>query len=143
MPAERGAQGRLVIEMRAGQRLLVNGAEIQFRSRTSVLLCNRVRFLFGRQILDAAEATTPARLLYLALQTAYAGDEAQREGGAEAARRMAREQMPARSPEGRAILQAAMAELAADRGRAALLLVRRLFAEDDAAGTPPAGTQAA
>jgi flagellar protein FlbT len=125
---------RLVLELRAGERLLVNGAELQFRSRTSVTLCNRARFLFGRQVMQAEEAVTPARALYFALQGAYAGEETKRAGWVEEAMRLARAQMAARSAHGRAILRAALVELAADRGREAMLLVRTLFAEDDAAG---------
>ncbi|WP_372621848.1 flagellar biosynthesis repressor FlbT [Falsiroseomonas sp.] len=124
--------GRLVIELRPGQRLLVNGADLLFRSRGAVVLCNRARFLFGRQLLDPAEATTPARRFYLALQGAYAGPEEARVACEAAARRIAAEQMESRSAEGRALLREALAELGRDRGRAALLLARRLFAEDDA-----------
>ena len=134
-----GSQGHLVIELRPGQRLLVNGAELQFRNRASIALCNRVRFLFGRQVLAPSEATTPARRLYLAMQVAYAGDEPEREASAAQAHALADQQMATRSEEGREILALAMAELAAGRGRPALTLVRRLFAEDDSeAGGPQA-----
>lgn len=136
-PAARPGPGHLVIEMRAGQRLMVNGAVLLFRGRCSLVLCNRMRFLFGRQILDQAEATSPARELYLALQQAYAGEETAQEAQAELARRLVAEQMACRSPEGRAILRAVLLELAADRWRAALALVRQLFAEDDALADGP------
>jgi flagellar protein FlbT len=124
--------GRLVLELRAGERLLVNGAELSFRSRTTVTLCNRARFLFGRQVLDPAAATTPARRLYLALQSAYAGDEASRGGHVAEALRLAREGLATRPPQGRAVLRAVLDEIANDRGREAMGLVRTLFAEDDA-----------
>jgi flagellar protein FlbT len=127
----RPTQGRLVLELRPGERLLVNGAELSFRSRTTVTLCNRARFLFGRQVLDPAEATTPARRLYLALQSAYAGDEADRAARMTEAMQMAREQLATRSLRGRAVLRAVIAEVQVDRGREAMQLVRSLFAEDD------------
>lgn len=128
---DRPGPGHLVIELRSGQRVLVNGAMLLFRARCSIVLCNRMRFLFGRQILDAEQATTPARRLYFALQQAYAGDAAEHETQAATAHRLAEEQMEMRSPEGRAILGEALQELAADRWRGALAQVRRLFAEDD------------
>jgi flagellar protein FlbT len=130
--------GRLVLELRTGERLLVNGAELQFRSRTTVTLCNRARFLFGRQVMEAAEAVTPARRLYLALQGAYAGEETGRAAWMEEAMRLIRTQMASRSPQGRAVLRAVLAELDADRQREAMQLVRGLFAEDDAAAVAAA-----
>jgi flagellar protein FlbT len=125
--------GHLVIELRPGQRLLVNGAELLFRNRSSVVLCNRMRFLFGRQVIGQDETTTPARLLYYALQGAYAGPEEARAECVLMAQRLSEQQMAVRSAEGQALLREAMAELDAGRYRAALQLARRLFAEDDGA----------
>jgi flagellar protein FlbT len=142
-PAASPGRGHLVIELRAGQRMLANGAVLLFRGRCSIVLCNRVRFLFGRQILDADQATTPARRLYHALQQAYAGLEEEREDHAAIARRLVAEQLATRTPEGRAILRAALQELAFDRCRAALILVRRLFAEDDADASAPRAPEGA
>jgi flagellar protein FlbT len=125
-------QGRLILDLRAGESLMVNGAELVMRSRGSVMLCNRARFLFGRQVLDPADATTPARRLYLALQLAYAGEDAARPAHAAEARRLAETQLETRGPRGCALLHALLAELALDRVREALSLARELFAEDDA-----------
>ena len=133
--APRRGPGHLVIELRSGQRMLVNGAMLLFRARCSIVLCNRMRFLFGRQILDAEQATTPARRLYFALQQAYAGNETEREAQAGVAHRLAAEQMAMRSPEGRAILCGALQDVAADRWHGALAQVRRLFEEDDSGRT--------
>ncbi|MFC7554203.1 flagellar biosynthesis repressor FlbT [Pseudoroseomonas wenyumeiae] len=76
----------LVLEMRQGDLLIVNGAPIRFRNRARIELAGRARFLFGKQILAAEAATTPARRIYFALQTAYVGPEPERAGGMELAR---------------------------------------------------------
>lgn len=125
-------QGRLVLELRAGEKLLINGAVLQVRSRCEVMLCNRARFLFGRQVMDPALATTPARRLYLAIQEAYVAPEEERSAWREEARRLAAQEAARRGPDAAAAIRAAVVELDADRGREALTLVRRLFAEDDA-----------
>jgi len=38
-------------------------------------LAAKARFLFGKQIMAPEAATTPARRIYFALQTAYIGNE--------------------------------------------------------------------
>ncbi|MGG5817560.1 flagellar biosynthesis repressor FlbT [Falsiroseomonas sp. HW251] len=69
----------LVLEMRAGDLMVVNGASLRFRGRTRVELVARARFLFGKQVMTAETATTPARRIYFALQNAYVGPEEERE----------------------------------------------------------------
>ncbi len=68
----------LVLELRPGDLLIVNGAPIRFRNRARVELTSKARFLFGKQVLTAETATTPARRVYLALQTAYVGRDEER-----------------------------------------------------------------
>jgi hypothetical protein len=68
----------LVLEMRSGDMMVVNGAAIRFRGKTRIELTAHARFLFGRQIMPPAEADSPARRIYYALQTAYIGDEDER-----------------------------------------------------------------
>ena len=68
----------LVLELKPGESIIVNGAGLRFRTRTRVELTSRARFLFGKQIMDPSEATTPARRLYHALQIAYVGADDQR-----------------------------------------------------------------
>lgn len=68
----------LVIELRAADVLIVNGAPIRFRNKARIELTTRVRFLFGKQVMPPAEANTPARRLYFALQTAYIGEPEER-----------------------------------------------------------------
>ena len=79
----------LLIELRPNETLLVNGAALSFPSRTRVVLKNKARFLFGKQIMPPEEAITPLRSIYFALQTAYVGEDAQRQPALQAARSLA------------------------------------------------------
>lgn len=63
----------LVLELRPGETIVVNGATIRFRSKCRVELVSRARFLFGKQIIELHEAASAMELLYYRLQTAYAG----------------------------------------------------------------------
>src|SRR3954466_8837282 len=76
----------LVLELRQGDLMVVNGAPIRFRNRTRIELAAKARFLFGKQIMEPETATTPARRIYFALQTAYIGVDSERPGGLIAAR---------------------------------------------------------
>ena len=69
----------LVLELRQGDLMIVNGAPIRFRSKTRIELGGKARFLFGKQILRPEEADTPARRIYYALQTAYVGTDEERQ----------------------------------------------------------------
>ena len=68
----------LGIRLEAGDRMILNGAGIHFLTPTQIRLTNRANFLFGRQIMPPEEATTPSRLIYYALQTAYVGTPEER-----------------------------------------------------------------
>lgn len=61
----------LVLKLKAGEALIVNGAAIRFRTRAVIDLPSRADILYGKQILAPDQATTPARRLYAALQSAY------------------------------------------------------------------------
>lgn len=78
----------LVLEMRQGDLMVVNGAAIRFRSRTRIELMAKARFLFGKQVMTVEGANTPARRIYFALQEAYVGAEDQREGALISARHL-------------------------------------------------------
>lgn len=69
----------LVLELRQGDMMVVNGAAIRFRSRTRVELMAKARFLFGKQVMSEDAANTPARRIYHAMQQAYVGAEELRE----------------------------------------------------------------
>jgi flagellar protein FlbT len=61
----------LVLKLRSGDGLIINGAALRFRTRTIVEIPAKADLLYGKQILAPEEATTPARRLYAALQNAY------------------------------------------------------------------------
>ena len=63
----------LVLELRPGEMMVVNGATIRFRSKCRVELVSQARFLFGKQVMAPHEAETAMRQLYYGLQTAYVG----------------------------------------------------------------------
>jgi flagellar protein FlbT len=135
-----GGGGRLVLEIRPGDRMLVNGAALQFRSRTSVVLSNRVRFLFGKQIMAPEEARTPSRRVYFAMQSAYMAEEEERLRFLDLARDLAEEYRSATtSGTAREILRDALDDLEAGRCWEAMRRVRDLFAHDDAVLAVEAG----
>jgi len=91
MTAEGVPMSTLVLEMRQGDLMVVNGAAIRFRSRTRIELMAKARFLFGKQVMSTEGANTPARRIYYALQEAYVGVEEQREAALASARRLINE----------------------------------------------------
>jgi len=60
----------LVLELRQGEMMIVNGAPIRFRTKSRIELTARARFLFGKQIMAPDQADSPARRIYFALQSA-------------------------------------------------------------------------
>jgi flagellar protein FlbT len=68
----------LVLELKQGESMILNGAVIRFKTRTRLELNNHARFLFGKQIMRAEDANSPARQAYYALQEAYIGKEEER-----------------------------------------------------------------
>lgn len=57
------------ISLRAGDKLYLNGAVIQVDRKVSIELLNKVKFLLGTHVLQAAEANTPLRQVYFVVQT--------------------------------------------------------------------------
>src|ERR1700750_3075931 len=76
----------LVLELRQGEVMIVNGAPIRFRTRSRIELTAKARFLFGKQIMPPDQANSPARRIYFALQSAYIRNEQEGEAGVESAR---------------------------------------------------------
>ena len=68
----------LVLELKPGEMMVINGASIRFRTKSRIELASRARFLFGKQIMAPDKATTPASRIYYALQTAYIGSDDER-----------------------------------------------------------------
>lgn len=123
----------LVLELKAGDHMVVNGAAIRFRSRARIELTQHARFLYGRQIMRPDQATSPARRIYFALQTAYIGEPAEREAGlAQARLRIVEFQAATTSATARALLDQALGAAEADRCYLALRLVRRVLRHEDA-----------
>ncbi|MDD2877266.1 MAG: flagellar biosynthesis repressor FlbT [Acidiphilium sp.] len=68
----------LVLELRQGDVMVLNGAPIRFRTKSRIELTAKARFMFGKQILRPEDANSPATRIYFALQTAYIGTEDER-----------------------------------------------------------------
>jgi flagellar protein FlbT len=123
----------LVLELRQGDMMVVNGAAIRFRTRSRIELTAQARFLFGRQIMAPDDADTPARRIYFALQTAYIGDDTERPAGLDQARERAAEFRAATTSKmAIALLDQAMASAEAGKCYQALRLVRRVVQHEDA-----------
>jgi flagellar protein FlbT len=130
----------LVLEIRPGEMMIVNGAAIRFRTKTRLELAARARFLFGKQIMPPEQADSPARRVYFALQTAYIGTDDEREGGLLDARRLIAEfQAATTSVMAREILERALIAAESDDCYTALKFARRVIRHEDAVlGRAPA-----
>ena len=123
----------LVLELRQGDFMIVNGAPIRFRSKARIELAAHARFLFGKQIMGPDQADTPARRIYFALQTAYIGTDEERPAGLADARRLVAEfQVSTTSMLACDILDRALEAAEADDCYKALKLVRRIIRHEDA-----------
>ena len=102
-------------------------------------LAAKARFLFGKQLMAPEAATTPARRIYFALQTAYIGTDEERAGGLEWARDLIAEfQQATTVPHMRALLEEALMLAEADDCYRALRLARRVMQhEAEVLGLPP------
>ena len=122
----------LVLELRQGDLMVVNGAPIRFRNRARIELTAKARFLFGKQLMTPETASSPARRIYFALQTAYIGDEDEREAGLSVARRLIGDvQAATTSTLARDLLDRALAAAEADECYQALKLVRRVMRHEE------------
>lgn len=123
----------LVLELRQGEVMIVNGAPIRFRTKTRIELTAKARFLFGKQIMPPDEADSPARRIYFALQSAYIGTEPEREDGLSAARALIGAFKEATTSDlARDILDRALSAAEADDCYQALKLARRIMRHEDA-----------
>jgi len=123
----------LVLELRQGEVMILNGAPIRFRTKSRIELTAPARFLFGKQIMSVDQADSPARRIYFALQSAYIGSEEERPGGLESARELIVAFKDATtSTLARDILDRALAAAEADDCYQALKLTRRIILHEDA-----------
>ena len=124
----------LVLELRQGEVMIVNGAPIRFRTRSRIELTAKARFLFGKQIMPPDQADTPARRIYFALQSAYIGEETEREAALDTARHFINEfQEATTSNMVRTILSQALVAAEEDDCYQALKLVRRIIQHETSA----------
>ena len=122
----------LVLELRQGEMMIVNGAPIRFRTKSRIELTAKARFLFGKQIMPPDQSDTPARRIYFALQTAYIGSEDERSKGLVAARELITACKEATtSALACEILDRALAAAEADDCYQALKLARRIVRHED------------
>jgi len=122
----------LVLELRQGEVMIVNGAPIRFRTKSRIELTAKARFLFGKQIMPPDQADTPARRIYFALQSAYIGDDEERARGLVQARELvAAFKGATTSALAREILDNALAAAEADDCYQALKLTRRIIRHED------------
>lgn len=123
----------LVLELRQGEMMIVNGAPIRFRTKSRIELTAHARFLFGKQIMAPDQADSPARRIYFALQSAYIGEGEERGRGIAAAREAIEAfKQATTSALAREILDRALAAAIADDCYQALKLARRIIRHEDA-----------
>ncbi len=135
----------LVLELRQGEVMIVNGAPIRFRTKSRIELTAHARFLFGKQIMQPGQVDSPARRIYFALQSAYIGVDEERARGLETARGLvAAFKGATTSALAREILDRAIAAAEADDCYGALKLARRVIRhEDTVLGRMPAASPSA
>jgi flagellar protein FlbT len=123
----------LVLELRQGEVMIVNGAPIRFRTRSRIELTAKARFLFGKQIMPPDQVGSPARRIYFALQSAYIGSETEREAGLNSARQFIADFQEATTSDlVRMILAQSLVSAEEDDCYQALKLVRRIIQHEDA-----------
>jgi flagellar protein FlbT len=123
----------LVLELRQGEMMIVNGAPIRFRTKSRIELTAHARFLFGKQIMSPDQCDSPARRIYFALQCAYIGNEDERPRGLAAARQLIDDfRRASTSALAREILDRALSCAEADDCYQALKLTRRIIRHEDA-----------
>jgi flagellar biosynthesis repressor protein FlbT len=123
----------LVLELRSGEVMIVNGAPIRFRTRSRIELTAKARFLFGKQIMPPDLVDSPARRIYFALQSFYIGNETERENGLESARHFIAEFQAATTFDlVRVTLDQALIAAEEDDCYTALKLARRVIQHEDA-----------
>ncbi|HUM08253.1 MAG TPA: flagellar biosynthesis repressor FlbT [Acidocella sp.] len=125
----------LVLELKQGESMILNGAVIRFKTRTRLELSTPARFLFGRQIMREEEATTPARKAYYALQKAYIGAEAERPAAQAAAQALVSGLRESAEGAARAQWEALLTSLGGDAGFDALKLARGMIRAEEFSGS--------
>jgi len=123
----------LILELKQGESMILNGAVIRFKTRTRLELNTQARFLFGKQIMQEGEAITQAQQIYYAIQQAYIGDDATRPAALVNARALV-ESLRAKAPSQAAhdVLENLLSIMADGAGFEALKLARQIIREESA-----------
>lgn len=123
----------LVLDLKADDLMIINGAPLRVRNKTRLELNGRARFLFGKQIMPPGADTTPGRRIYYAVQTAYIGNDEERPPACLAARAFCQEfASHTTSRLTVEILNDVMRAVDEDRCYDALKLIRRIIRHEDA-----------
>ena len=117
----------MLLKLRAGEKLYLNGAVIKVERKATIELLNDAAFLLEAHVIQPSEANTPLRQLYFVLQT-----QLMERDGAPLARQMFRTMLPATceafaNSAVTAGLRAVEALVEADRAFEALKALRGLF----------------
>jgi flagellar biosynthesis repressor protein FlbT len=126
----------LILELKQGESMILNGAVIRFKTRTRLELNTQARFLFGKQIMREDEATSPARRAYYALQQAYIGADPDRPAALAAARALIQSLRDEAPPEHKQLWEALLIASAGEAGFEALKRARQMIRDEDLATTP-------
>jgi flagellar biosynthesis repressor protein FlbT len=121
----------LILELKQGESMILNGAIIRFKTRTRLELNTQARFLFGKQIMREEDAISPASRAYYALQQAYIGVESERPRALEAARALISALRDEAGLDGRAIWEALLTASAKEAGFESLKLARQMIRAED------------
>jgi flagellar protein FlbT len=128
----------LILELKPDELIIINGAAIRFRSKSRIEITGKARFLFGKQILPAEEAVTPAAQIYRDIQTAYIGTAPERANALIAVRdRINNFKAATNSELAREILDKVLSLAEADDCYEALKLARRVMRHEAAATSTP------
>lgn len=130
----------LVLELKQGESMILNGAVIRFKTRTRLELNSHARFLFGKQVMRPEEATSPARQAYYALQQAYIGKDAERPACLSQARELISARHGAAAEAARGIWSDLLRLSTDETVLEALKLARQMIRAE---AEPPVGAQAA
>jgi len=129
----------LILELKQGESMILNGAVIRFKTRTRLELNTQARFLFGKQIMQECEAVTQAQRIYYAVQQAYIGDDASRPAALVRARALVEALRDAAAGQpARDVLEQLLSIMADGAGFEALKLARQIIREE-ALTAQPAG----
>ena len=130
----------LTLRVASRDRMIVNGAAIQFLSAAEFKFMNKVRFVYGSQLMAPSAATNTARRLYVELQVAYAGELGERSTATARCGLLIELYMEATTSEAaRSLLMYISNNLEAGNYYAALLAARRLVRHEDSILAAPAG----